>query len=96
MNARRNVRLRRPSRTVVAWVSLFAAAGVLRVWLHLQITQVGYDLSAIRALAKRLAAERGELEAELATLTAPGALDAAARTRLGLRQPRDGQIVGMP
>jgi hypothetical protein len=66
------------------------------VWLHLQATEVGYQLSALHRIVDRLSSERGDLEAELATLTSPRALDVAAKTRLGLRTPLEGQIVGLP
>jgi hypothetical protein len=89
-------RLVRPSRAVVIWVALLTAAGALQVWLHLQTTEVGYQLSALQRVIGRLAGEKSELEVELATLTSPGSLDAVAKTRLGLKPPRDGQIVGMP
>jgi cell division protein FtsL len=92
----RRWKLVRPSRIVVAWVAGLTAAGALAVWLHLQTTEVGYQLSALHRVIDRLAGEKSELEVELATLTAPGSLDAAAKTRLGMRAPRDGQIVGMP
>jgi hypothetical protein len=89
-------RLVRPSRAVVIWGALLTAAGALQVWLHLQTTEVGYQLSALQRVIGRLAGEKSELEVELATLTSPGSLDAVAKTRLGLKPPRDGQIVGMP
>jgi hypothetical protein len=86
----------RPPRIAVAWVAALMGAGALQVWLHLQATEVGYQLSALHKLIERLAAEGSELEVELATIKSPTSLDAVARTRLGLRPPRDGQIVGLP
>ena len=92
----RRLKLVRPSRAVVAWVAALTVAGALEVWLHLQTTELGYQLSALHKLIDRLGAERGELEVELATLTSPRSLDGAAKARLGLRPPREGQIVGIP
>lgn len=86
----------RPSRVAVAWVAALTGAGALQVWLHLQTTEVGYQLSALHKLIDRLSAESSELEVELATMKSPTALDAVAKARLGLRPPRDGQIVGLP
>lgn len=86
----------RPSRVAVAWVAALTAAGALEVWLHLQTTEVGYELSALHRMVGRLSNERNDLEAELATRTSPHALDVAARTRLGLRPPAEGQVVGVP
>jgi cell division protein FtsB len=86
----------RPSRIAVAWVMTLTAAGALEVWLHLQTTEVGYQLSILHRMVGRLSSERNDLEAELATLTSPHALDVAAKTRLGLKPPAEGQIVGIP
>jgi len=96
MRSRPKLRRFRPSRAAVAWVAAFAVAGALHVWLQLQATQLGYELSALHHVMDRLAQEKGELEVELATLTSPGALDRAARQRLGMHEPREGQIVGVP
>jgi len=86
----------RPPRVLVGWLAALTAAGALQVWLHLQTTEIGYQLSALHKLVDRLAKERSDLEVELATLTSLRSLDAVAKARLGLRPPRDGQIVGMP
>ena len=93
---RKTRRLRRPSPRAVGWVAALAVAAALQVWLHLKTTELGYELGIIRKVEHRLIGERGELEAELAALTSPQALDAAARTRLGLRPPQHGQVVGAP
>ena len=94
--ARASVRFGRPSRAALAWLGALAAAGALEVWLHLQTTELGYQLSALHHVLMRLSSEKSELEVELATLTSPRALDAAAKSRLGLRPPREGQVVGLP
>jgi hypothetical protein len=86
----------RPSRIAVAWVATLTAAGALEVWLHLQTTEIGYELSMLHRMVGRLSSERNDLEAELATVTSPQALDLAAKTRLGLRPPVEGQVVGIP
>jgi hypothetical protein len=86
----------RPSRAVVAWVGALTIAGALEVWLHLQTTEVGYQLSALHRVIERLAAEKSELEVELATASSPRSLDTVAKSRLKLRAPHDGQIVGLP
>lgn len=66
---------------------------MVQVWLRLQITHVGYDLSVARQLRLRLEQERRQLEVELATLRDPGRLDDVARHRLGLTDPKRGQVV---
>jgi cell division protein FtsB len=94
--ARASAKLGRLSRAVAAWLTVLAAAGALQVWLHLQTTELGYQLSALHHVLMRLSREKGELEVELATLTSPRALDRAARDRLGMRPPEEGQIVALP
>lgn len=93
---RSRVRWPRFSRAGLSWGVAIASAVALKVWLHLQITEAGYQLNLLHQLFVRLGAERSELEAELATLTSPRSLDAIARKRLGLQSPREGQIVGLP
>jgi len=92
----RRWKLVRPSRVVVVWVVALTVAGALEVWLHLQTTELGYQLSALHKLVERLGAERSELEVELATLSSPRSLDAVAKARLRLRPPREGEVVGLP
>jgi cell division protein FtsL len=67
-----------------------------QVWLQLQVTRLGYELSDARRVQLRLEHERRELEVELATLRAPGRIDALARERLGMTPPRPGQVVVLP
>ncbi len=86
----------RPTRAAMAWVGAITIASLLEVWLHLQTTEVGYQLGTLRRLVDRLASENGQLEMELTTLRSPGSLDAVAKTRFGLRAPTQGQIVGVP
>ena len=86
----------RVSRIAIAWIATLTSAGALEVWLHLQTTEIGYQLSMLHKLNERLAGERRELEVELATLKTPQSLDVIAKSRLGLRPPREGQIVGVP
>src|SRR5439155_495150 len=66
---------------------------LLQVWLRLQVTHVGYELSAARDMQLRLEHEHRELEVELATLRDPGRLGDLARRRLGMQEPGKGQVV---
>ena len=93
---RKTRRLRRPSPRAVGWIGVLAVVAAVEVWLHLKTTELGYELGLIRQVSLRLVGERGELEAELATLTSPRALDMVARTRFGLRPPQQGQVMGLP
>ena len=66
---------------------------MLQVWLRLQVTHLGYQLSAARDMQLRLEHEQRELEVELATLRDPGRLGDLARRRLGMQEPGKGQVV---
>jgi cell division protein FtsL len=81
-------------------VALFALClmGVtwIHVWLRLQVVQMGYVLAATSKLQSRLEQEQSELKLELATLTSPERLQAAARKRLGLAPPEKGQVIVLP
>jgi cell division protein FtsL len=68
-------------------------AGLFHVWVRLQVTELGYELSTTREIVARLENEQRELEAELAMLTAPSQLAKEARERLGMREPKAGQVV---
>ena len=72
------------------------AVALLLVWVRLQATHIGYELSAARHLAHRLEQEQRELELEIATLTSPRRLELLARERLGMGPPTPGQIVSVP
>src|SRR5215813_6002714 len=55
---------------------------LLRVWLRLQVVQMGYVLSTTSKLQSELEQESRELKVELASLTSPDRLEAMARKRL--------------
>jgi cell division protein FtsL len=87
-------------RALVTWLALFVAIGVLialgHVWLRLKVVDLGYRLGTTRQIVERLKQEGDELTLEAAALTAPGRLDAMARTRLGMTRPEKGQEVILP
>ena len=66
---------------------------IAQVWLRLQVTHLGYELSAARRMQSRLEHEQRELEVELATLRDPGRIAAVARRQLGMVEPGKGQVV---
>ena len=69
---------------------------LLQVWVSLQVVHVGYDLSLARQMQLRLEHEQRELEVELAMLRDPGRITELARRRLGMSEPRRGQVVVLP
>jgi cell division protein FtsL len=70
--------------------------GLVHVWLGLKVVQLGYDLSLARQMQLRLEHEQRELEVELATRRDPARIAEAARRRLGMTEPRKGQVVYLP
>jgi cell division protein FtsL len=64
-----------------------------QVWVRLQVTDLGYQLSAARQMQQRLEQQRRELEVELAMLRDRSHLGELAQKRLGLREPDKGQVV---
>lgn len=75
---------------------VLVALALVLVWQRLRVVQLGYVLSATSKVQRKLEQENRELKLELATLTAPGRLELMARRRLGLQDPRKGQVVVLP
>ncbi len=74
-------------------VAALAAVGIFHVWSHTCVTTAGYRLGELQRQAEALRAERNRLEVEVATLRAPGRLEAFARARLGMAPPAPGAVV---
>jgi cell division protein FtsL len=66
---------------------------MVQVWLRLQVTDVGYQLSAARQMQERLEQQRRELEVELTMLSDRAHVAQLAAKRLGMREPEKGQVV---
>jgi cell division protein FtsL len=72
-------------------VLLLLAMG--KVWVGLQVTELGYQLSDLRKEQLRLEEYRQQLEVELATQQSRAALEERARRTLGMAAPKRGQVV---
>jgi len=83
------------NRRLIALALVLIVLAMFQVWLRLQVRTVGYDLSAVRALNRKLENHRGELEIELATLRRRDRLAAESRRRLGLGAAKRGQVVDL-
>lgn len=89
-------------KTVGNYLTLFLLMGcvvslaLFHVWLRLQVVRLGYVLSTTSKLQGQLEQENRELRLELATLTSPDRLGDSAQERLGLREPKRGQLVVLP
>ncbi|NIO11655.1 MAG: hypothetical protein GTO40_28010 [Deltaproteobacteria bacterium] len=80
----------------VAVVACLVSLALAHVWLRLQVVRMGYVLSAASKLQGQLEQENRELMLELTTLTSPDRLEQMARSRLGLVEPQQGQVVVLP
>jgi cell division protein FtsL len=80
---------------VLAVVTLVALA---HVWVHLQVIAVGYDISRETRRRQELAEQQQRLKLELRTRMDLGAVERAARERLGMVPPRPDAIrrIGAP
>jgi cell division protein FtsL len=88
----RTVRSLQVRRFAVVFVVLLALA-MAKVWIGLQMTELGYQLSDLRKEQLRLEEYRQQLEVELATQQSRAALDQRARRTLGMITPKRGQVV---
>ena len=77
-------------------VACLVSRALAHVWLRLQVIHLGYVLSTTSKLQGQLEQVNRELKLELATLTSPDRLEELARSRLGLREPEQGQVVILP
>jgi len=96
MKARRTLSLRRLSPRAVAWGAALAIVAAAHVWVRIRTTEVGYEIGLLRQVRQQAAGEKAELDAEIASLTSPRALDRFAREELGLGTPQPGQVIGYP
>jgi cell division protein FtsL len=90
----RVVRVLLVRRVIVLGLALVVLC-LARVWLHLQVVNVGYELSATRRVVSHLEHRRNELRIELATMRAPERLAELAKERLQMVPPERGQVVEM-
>ena len=74
-------------------VAALAGVGIFHVWSYTRVTTAGYRLGDLQRAQESLRAERNRLEVQVATLRAPGRLEAFARARLGMAPPAPGAVV---
>ena len=80
-------------RRTIALGLVLVGLAMAMVWVRLQVTEIGYQLSAARQMQERLEQQRRELEVELAMLRDRAHLAELATKRLGMRDPDKGQVV---
>ena len=87
-------------RALFTWLAIFVTLGVaialVHVWLRLEVTALGYNLSTTHQVIQKLESEGHELTADVARLAAPDRLEEAARVRLGMAHAQRGQEALLP
>jgi len=63
------------------------------VWLRLSIIGTTYDINQAEKTLRQLQKDRQQLELKLASLRSPRRLEALARSKFDLAQPRSDQII---
>jgi cell division protein FtsL len=92
-------RLPRAFRSASAVVVLLLCAGVLTfggmfyLWQRYQYVRLGFEVEQLRAEKSRLQEQIEPLEVEAAYLARPERIDALARKRLGMSEPRRSQVI---
>ena len=79
-------------RRVLLLFLVLVALCMVSVWLRLEVTNLGYEISFAKQVQTRLERERSQLEIELAMLKDRATLELRAR-RLGMTEPKKGQVV---
>ena len=90
----RNVRGWIPRRILVLGLVAIGLA-TFQVWLQLQVRTVAYELSEVRQLASTLERREDELLIQLETEREPLRLKRRAKERLGMIEPKRGQVVDL-
>jgi cell division protein FtsL len=78
---------------IVVLALVYTLAAILHVRSKLAVVQLGYRLSEVAGEHKRLLADSGKLQVEVATLRSPQRLRRLANGTLGLKEPTPDQVV---
>ncbi len=74
-------------------VPVLVGMSIGTVWLRLSIVRMTYSVSQTDRMIRNLQHERDQAELRLASLRSPRRLEALARGKFGLSQPRADQVV---
>ena len=94
-SAKRKWRQRHITATIAIFLWLLLS-GFAYVWCRVQVVHLGYLLSHVHRLHKRLLNDNKKLHLELARLKAPERVERIAIQQLGLNHPTKDQIVVLP
>ena len=82
---------------VIVLVLVAVATGVVYVWQHNRLLNMGYTVVGLKAEKAKIKEEITKLEADLFELKKPDRIQREVeRRRLGLRTPPPGQVVHLP
>jgi len=90
----RGVRSWLPLRVVVLGLIALALA-MVQVWMRNQVRAVAYELSQVQNLQDELLHRHREVQIQLEMERDPSALRSRAKQRLGMVEPRPGQVVNV-
>ncbi len=80
------------ARGLVLWVAALAT-GIVCVWEHVHSTELAAEIEALRDRRQDLLTEIGFLKMECVELSSRERIEAVAGERLGMRYPREGEVV---
>ena len=69
---------------------------LLFVWSRLQVVQIGYEISQGNKIYQGLVKENQHLRVEVSSLQSPSRIAEIAKTKLGLTNPKQEQIIIIP
>ncbi len=80
------------TRGLILWVATLAT-GIICVWEHVHSFELASDIETLKGCREDLLAEIGFLRMECVELSSRGRIEILAGEQLGMRYPRDGEIV---
>jgi cell division protein FtsL len=81
---------------IPVWVfPIIATLAIGTTWLRLGIVRTTYEINQTEKEIRNLVIEREQMELKVTALRSPRRLEAIARSRFGLSQPKSDRIVQM-
>jgi len=77
----------------IAILLLFTAWAVFHVWTRHMVTELGYEISTQQVEKENLLSDNKSLKLEISTLKSSRRLEVIAKNTLGLRTPKNDQVV---
>ena len=81
---------------IPVWIfPIIATLAIGTTWLRLGIVRTTYEINQAEKEIRNLVIEREQMELKVTALRSPRRLEAIARSRFGLSQPKSDRIVQM-